>query len=163
VLDYPSNWRIAAPSRTLIPELKKRWAATEAIEVSDRSTPNELDLVRAMAARVDAVVAGVFVRAASASGRLDLAPGVVRLLQDLGRASVGRSQPMIAVFFGSPYVAASVPEVPAMILTYDFSDVAEESAVRAMAGETAIGGKLPITIPGLFTAGHGLTRTATSH
>src|SRR5262249_15816811 len=25
VLDYPGGWRIAAPSRTFIPELRKRW------------------------------------------------------------------------------------------------------------------------------------------
>ena len=25
VLDYPSGWRIAAPSRTIIPELRQRW------------------------------------------------------------------------------------------------------------------------------------------
>jgi beta-glucosidase-like glycosyl hydrolase len=158
VLDYPSGWRIAAPSRTIIPELKKRWTATDAVEVSDRSTPNELDLVRAMAAKYDAVVAGVFVRVSSGSGRVDLAPPVVRLLQDLARATGRRGQPMAAVFFGSPYVAASVPEIPAMLLTYDFSDLAESSAVRALAGESRVGGRLPISIPGLFPAGHGLTR-----
>lgn len=158
VLDYPSGWRIAAPSRTLIPELKKRWPATEAVEVSDRSTPNELDLVRAMAAKYDAVVAGVFVRVSSGSGRMDLAAPVVRLLQDVARASSRRGQPMAAVFFGSPYAAATVPEVPAMLLAYDFSDLAEASAVRALAGEIPIGGRLPISIPGLFPAGHGLTR-----
>jgi len=158
VLDYPSGWRIAAPSRTIIPELKERWAATEAVEVSDRSTQNELDLVRAMAGRFDAVVAGVFVRAASGSGRQDLGPGVVRLLQDLARATKQRSQPMAAVFFGNPYVAATVADVPAMLLTYDFSDLAEESAARALAGEAPIAGKLPISLPGLFPAGHGLTR-----
>ena len=37
-------------------------------------------------AKYDAVVAGVFVRASSGSGRLDLAPQVVQLLQDLSRA-----------------------------------------------------------------------------
>ncbi len=37
---------------------------------------------------------------------------------------------MVAVFFGNPYAAASVPDVPAMLLTYDFSDLAESSAVR---------------------------------
>ena len=47
VLDYPSGWRIAAPSRTMIPELKSRWPATESFEISDRTTPNELDMVRA--------------------------------------------------------------------------------------------------------------------
>jgi beta-N-acetylhexosaminidase len=79
-------------------------------------------------------------------------------LQDLSRGSTRRGQPMAAVFFGSPYAAASVPEVPAMLLTYDLSDLAEASAVRALAGEIPIGGHLPITLPGLFPVGHGLAR-----
>ena len=87
---------------------------------------------------------------------------MVRLLQDLSRASERRSQPLVAVFFGNPYTPMFVPELPAMLLTYDFSDYAEQSAVKAIAGEMAIGGKLPITLPGLFPAGHGLTRGATS-
>jgi beta-N-acetylhexosaminidase len=45
-----------------------------------------------------------------------------------------------------------------MLLTYDFSDHAEQSAVKALAGEIPIGGKLPISLPGLFSLGHGLTR-----
>jgi len=36
----------------------------------------------------------------------------------------------------------------------------EVAAVRAIAGETPISGRLPITLPGLFPAGHGLTRPA---
>ena len=106
-----------------------------------QTTPNELALVRAMAPRFDAIVAGVFVRASSGSGRLDLAAPVVGLLQDLARGSARRSQPFVAAFFGNPYVPMSVPELPAMLLTYDFSDDAEESAVRALAGEIPISGK----------------------
>jgi beta-N-acetylhexosaminidase len=161
VLDYPSGWRIAAPSRTVIPALKARWANVEAVELSDRATPSELDLVRAMADNYDAIVAGVFVRASSGSGRLDLAPAVVRLLQDLSRGSERRSQPFVTMFFGNPYTPMFVPEVPAMMLTYDFSDYAEESAVKALAGEIAINGKLPIALPGLFPLGHGITRGST--
>ncbi len=157
VLDYPSNWRTAAPSRTMIPELRARWPDVEAVEISDRSTPNELALVQAMAPRFDAVILGVFVRAASASG-LDLAPSVVRALQVLTRQAAARSQPLVGVFFGSPYAAPSVSDLPAMLLTYDFSDHAERAAVRALAGEAAIGGKLPVSLPGLFPVGHGLTR-----
>ena len=37
VVDYPSGWRIAAPSRTLIPELRQRWPSLTAIELSDRA------------------------------------------------------------------------------------------------------------------------------
>jgi beta-N-acetylhexosaminidase len=50
--------------------------------------------------------------------------------------------------------------VPAMLMTYDFSDYAEESVVKALAGEIAIGGKLPIALPGLYPIGHGLLRAA---
>jgi beta-N-acetylhexosaminidase len=158
VLDYPSGWRIAAPSRAVIPALKARWPKTESVEISDRSTPSELDLVRAMADNYDAIVAGVFVRASSGSGRLDLAPAVVRLLQDLSRGSERSGQPFVAAFFGNPYAPMFVPEIPSMMLTYDFSDYAEESAVKALAGEIAIGGKLPIALPGLFPLGYGLVR-----
>jgi beta-N-acetylhexosaminidase len=54
-----------------------------------------------------------------------------------------------------------VPEVPAMLVTYDFSDYAETSAVKAIAGEIPIAGKLPIALPGLFPIGHGLSRPST--
>ena len=158
VLDYPRGWRIAAPSRALLPALRERWPDVQAIEVSDQTTPNELALIRAMAPRFDAIVAGVFVRASSGTNRLDLAAPVVNLLRDLGRGSMRRHQPFVAAFFGSPYVPMSVPDLPAMLLTYDFSDMAEESAVKAIAGEIAITGRLPIALPGLFPVGHGLTK-----
>ena len=45
-----------------------------------------------------------------------------------------------------------------MLLTYDFYDRAEASAVRAIAGEAPIGGRLPIALPGMFEEGHGLMR-----
>ena len=159
VLDYPSGWRIAAPSRTMIPELKARWPRTEAIEISDRSHAGRARS-RARDGRVTTTPSSpaIFVRASSGSGRLDLAPQVVRLLQDLSRASERRSQPLVAAFFGNPYTPMFVPELPAMLLTYDFSDYAEQSAVKAIAGEIPIGGKFPITLPGLFPLGHGLSR-----
>ena len=158
VLDYPRGWRIAAPSRTMIPALRQRWPNLQAIEVSDATSANELALIRAMAPRFDALIAGVFVRASSGTNRLDLAQPVVDLLQSVARSSARANQSFAAVFFGSPYVPMSVPDVPAMLLTYDFSDMAEEAAVRALAGEIAIGGKLPIALPGLFPLGHALMR-----
>ena len=160
VLDYPRGWRIAAPSRTLLPALRARWANLQAIEVSDATTPNELALVRAMASRFDAIIAGIFVRASSGTGRLDLAAPVAGMLQDLARATARSNQPFVAAFFGSPYAAMAVAEIPTMLLTYDFSDDAELAAVRAMAGEIAISGKLPVALPGMFPLAHGLARTA---
>jgi beta-N-acetylhexosaminidase len=158
VLDYPSGWRIAAPSRTFLPELRRRWPGVTAIELSDRSTTEEVELVRASASRYDAVVVSVFVRASSASGRMDLAPPLVKLLQDIARSTQSTPKPMITVFFGNPYVPMGVPTLPAVMLTYDFYDLAEASAVRALAGEAPITGRLPIALPGMFDVGWGILR-----
>jgi beta-N-acetylhexosaminidase len=158
VLDYPSGWRIAAPSRTFIPELRKRWPSVTAIELSDRTTPSELELLRATVPRYDAVVASVFVRTASASGRVDLTAPLQRLLQDIARQTSSSNRPFVTTFFGNPYAAMYIPDLPAVLLTYDFYDRAEASAVRAIAGEAAIGARLPIALPGLFERGAGLTR-----
>ena len=158
ILDYPSGWQIAAPSRTFIPELKKRWPQVTSMELSDRTPLSDLDLVRAVAPRYGAIVASVFVRASSGSGRMDLAPELTRLLKDLARVTERSATPFVTCFFGNPYTAAFVPEVPAMLLTYDFYDQPERAAVRALAGEAAIGGRLPITLSPQFPAGHGLDR-----
>ena len=162
VLDYPSGWRIAAPARTLIPELRARWANVTAVELSDRSSAEELDLVRTMAGSYDAVVLGVFVRASSGSGRLDLGPGVVRLLQDLSAAAARRQQPLVSVFFGSPYAAVAASALPSVLLTYDFGDYAEAAAVRALAGEIAIQGRLPVALGEALPVGFGLQRPGPS-
>ena len=89
---------------------------------------------------------------------MDLAPSLVRLLTDLAQATASTPKPFVTVFFGNPYVPMGLPTLPVMMLTYDFYDLAELSAVRALAGEAPIGGKLPIALPGLFEVGYGLVR-----
>jgi beta-glucosidase-like glycosyl hydrolase len=157
VIDYPSGWREGAPSRAFIPALKKRWPHVTAIEISDKTTPNEFDLVRTLARRSDAVVASVFVRIASFSGRMDLSPQAASLLESIAN---DQQRPFVTVIFGNPYAAMALPRLPAEILTYEYSDATETAAVRALAGETAIGGKLPISLPGMYQFGYGLTRAA---
>jgi beta-glucosidase-like glycosyl hydrolase len=157
VLDYPSGWREGAPSRTFVPELKKRWPKVTAVEISDKTTPGEFDLVRALARRSDAVVASVFVRIASFSGRMDLSPQAAQLLESIAG---DQQKPFVTVVFGNPYTAMALPKLPAEILTYEYTDAMETAAVRALAGETAIGGKLPISLPGMYQFGYGMTRAA---
>ncbi|MEI6246814.1 MAG: glycoside hydrolase family 3 protein, partial [Acidobacteriota bacterium] len=152
VLDYPSGWRIATPSRTFIPELRQRFPGLTSIEISDRTTPAELDLVRSSAGRYDAIVVSVFVRASSGSGRMDLASPVTKLLSDIARTTASSGKPMVTTFFGNPYIAMFMPDLPAMLLTYDFYDGAEAAAVRAVVGEAPITGRLPISMPGVFEA-----------
>jgi beta-N-acetylhexosaminidase len=158
VIDYASGWREGVPSRTFLPELKKRWPNVTGIELSDRMTADEADLVRSLARRADAIVASVFVRIASYSGRMDLSDRQVALLDNLATLN----KPYVAVLFGNPYTATFLTKLPSMILTYEAFDGIEAAAVRALAGETPIRGKLPISLPGMYSIGHGLERTTRS-
>jgi beta-N-acetylhexosaminidase len=158
ILDTPGGWRIAAPSRAFIPELKRRWRGVTSVELSERSTANELELVRAMSSRYDAVIASVFVRASSGSGRMDLPANMQTVLRGIARQTEQSRKPFVTVIFGNPYTATFLPEVPAILLTYDYYDRAERSAVRALVGDAPITGKLPIGLPGLAERGAGLTR-----
>ncbi len=88
--------------------------------------------------RYDAIVAGVFVRAASASGRMDLPAPLAKLLGDLARATARSPKPFVTVFFGNPYAALATPDLPAILVTYDLYDLAESSAARALAGDAPI-------------------------
>jgi beta-N-acetylhexosaminidase len=159
VIDYTTGWREGAPSRTFVPELKRRFPSLTAVEISDRTTASELDLVRELARGSDAVVAGAFVRIASYSGRMELSPAQLRLLEELGSDT---ARPFVVALLGNPYAAAIAPKLPAVLLTYEVSDVAERAAVRAILGEAPIRGKLPIGLPELYPAGHGLERPAAS-
>ena len=160
VLDYPSGWGIGAPSRFVIPALRERWPRVTAIELSDRTPLSDVELVRETAARYDAIVAGVFVRTASFSGRMDLDDDLVAFLQDLAEEASGRGQPLVVVVFGNPYVARSLPGLPSVLLTYDYRGVSETTAVKAIAGEIPLAGRLPVTLAEELPAGHGLTRRA---
>lgn len=156
VLDYASGWREGVPSRTMVPELKRRWPNLTAVEITDRTTASEYELVRALSRRADAVIAGVFVRIASFSGRMDLSQPQIALLDSIA----AQDKPFVTVCFGNPYTATFLPRLPAVLVGYEFSDFTERAAVKALAGEIAIGGKLPISLPGMFPVGHGLTRPA---
>ena len=68
-------------------------------------------------------------------------------------------KPFVAVLFGNPYTAMALSKLPALLVTYEQFDAMEAAAARAIAGEIPIGGKLPVTMPGLFPFGHGVART----
>jgi beta-N-acetylhexosaminidase len=159
MIDYTSGWREGAPGRVLLPELKRRFPETTAVEVTDRTTANELDLIRVLARGSDAVVVAIQLRIVSYSGRMDLQPAQEALLEEI---AADDRRPFVAVAFGNPYVATLAPKLPALLLAYDFGDAMEAAAVQALVGEAAIGGALPISIPDLFPVGHGLVRAATA-
>jgi beta-N-acetylhexosaminidase len=66
----------------------------------------------------------------------------------------------VVVALGNPYLAKGFSSVQTYLCTFSNAPVSETSAVKALFGEIAIGGRTPVEIPGLASRGAGLQRTA---
>ncbi|MEW5902691.1 MAG: glycoside hydrolase family 3 C-terminal domain-containing protein, partial [Acidobacteriota bacterium] len=88
----------------------------------------------------------------TAKGSIDLLPGHIELVKRLA----GCGAKVVVLSFGSPYFLRHFPEVDAYLCLYRDTVQAQEVAARAVWGEIEVSGRLPVTIPGLYPAGHGL-------
>jgi beta-N-acetylhexosaminidase len=153
LLDNRLGWREGAVGRVTAAEMLKRFPKTISVQFDDGTTRNEFDMARKMVDLVDAVVVTAFIRVAAYKGSIDLTAEQMRFLRDLSAAQ----KPFVFALFGSPYVLLHIPELPSYIVTYDTSPGSELSAIKAITGEIPFQGKLPISLPGLYPVGQGLT------
>jgi beta-N-acetylhexosaminidase len=61
---------------------------------------------------------------------------------------------------GDPYDLLRVPEVPACLCTYGADPWSLDAAARVLLGLSSAQGRLPVTLPGLYPAGHGMGSVA---
>ncbi|MGE3350994.1 MAG: glycoside hydrolase family 3 N-terminal domain-containing protein [Planctomycetota bacterium] len=111
--------------------------------------------VAAAAARIAAaerVLLALHVRVRSYSGTLGLPPNL-----QPARAALRPEQAVVAVSFGSPYLAQQLPADAAFVCAYASSPATAQAAARGLAGVAPVTGRLPVTLPDLAAAGTGLT------
>jgi beta-N-acetylhexosaminidase len=89
-------------------------------------------------------------------GTVSLGGGLPGAIQGL----LASSKPVTLIALGNPYLLRDFPDVAAYLATYSTAPPAETAAVRALFGEIAIQGRLPVTIPGLAQSGDGLQISA---
>ena len=136
-------------------ELKSRLrTAPQAFLFDGRATDDDAARVVEAAKDADVVLIALAIRAKSGAGTISIPPLASRLLDQLA-ATRAR---LITVSFGSPYVLRNVPSLPTYLAAYGIQPVLQVAAVRAIFGENAITGKLPVTIPGMYERGHGVER-----
>lgn len=69
---------------------------------------------------------------------------------------IATKKPVVFVAMGNPYLLRNFPDVAAYLTTYSTVEPSERAAARALFGEIAISGKLPVSIPGLAKVGDGI-------
>ena len=136
-------------------------ALASAVEVTDRmrvgpDTPKEVyDSLKALAGEADLVIVSVYVPPRSGTGEVSVSKDMANFIE-----AVGPERPMMVISFGNPYLLAALPESPGYLIAWGAHEVSQKAAVRALFGQEAISGRLPVSIPPYHGIGDGLTLSA---
>jgi beta-N-acetylhexosaminidase len=128
------------------------------VRVTNETGSERIRKIQSELGNADVILVGVYMTIGAWKGQSSISGPVQQLLTSL--ATTGK--PVITVAFGDPYVLGKVPATRGMLTPYFGSVLAERSVARALAGIIDIQGHLPVTIPGRFRIGDGLTLPATT-
>jgi beta-N-acetylhexosaminidase len=153
VVTYMPETELKA-GRAFMAELTRLHPGTRlAGKLQPNSAASQLDSIARAAGTADAIVIGVFVRRIEGQGRTTIPPTVAHWID-----SVAASPRVAVVSFGNPYIIRQFPSSRAYLNTYGITDVLEIAAARALTGARPIRGRSPVSLPGFFTLGDGITR-----
>jgi beta-N-acetylhexosaminidase len=134
-------------------EMRRRFPGIRTAWVNAR-VPDEVETdIEEAAAQSDLIIFSTLVRLTSGQDNISI-PGTQRRLI---RRLLAFPKPVLWLAFGNPYVLRMAPEVVAYVCTFSYSDVSQIAAAKALSGEISVNGRLPVSIPGLFRCGSGLS------
>ncbi|MDQ6893695.1 MAG: glycoside hydrolase family 3 protein [Acidobacteriota bacterium] len=120
------------------------------------STPADVETTVSGAAAADKVIVSIVARFQSGRGSIAIPAA--------GRAAIARilagTPPVVVAVLGSPYLLRDFPVAATALLAWGSQSDHQAALVRALFGEAAVGGHLPVTIPGIAARGAGIARAA---
>lgn len=134
-------------------ELRARGFAVTVFKLWPGSGPASYDSATAAIVRNPLALFATADRPVAWRGTIGLPGSMLTLM-----SSTARLRPTIVVSLGNPYLIADLPEVGSYLIGWRSNSVTEQAVARALAGDTPITGKLPISIPPEFPRGWGLER-----
>ncbi|MDQ3712506.1 MAG: glycoside hydrolase family 3 protein [Acidobacteriota bacterium] len=138
----------------LIPEIMRRAPKAKTVRLDPRSTRDEYEKVTEQAKQFDSIILAPFVKRAALKGTVALPENQTKFVREM----IDLKKPVAVVAFGSPYLIRQFPEVKTYVVTYAIEEVAQTAAARKMFGEVPFTGKLPVSVPGIFEIGAGITK-----
>jgi beta-N-acetylhexosaminidase len=100
----------------------------------------------------DVAIAALFVRVADRKGNVGFPDDQRAFVNEL----LSAGKPTVVVSFGSPYLIERFPDAQTWLAEFSTNDVSQRAVARALFGETPIGGKIPVEVPGTVPRGYGL-------
>ena len=143
------NW-ITNP---FVAKLKRSGVKVETIVLDERSGEQEVLKAIESAKSANVVLASLYgrVRSGQVSSVGIPDPGARAL-----SAVIAAKTPIIGISFGNPYLLQNFPGLRTYVVAYGDMPSLQNAVARALMGEIDIGGRLPISLPGLYPRGTGI-------
>src|ERR1700689_1989134 len=139
------------PGETIEPEIRWRVDSLKALRADTQfSTASALKLPPPES--YDVAIAALFVRVADRKGNVGLPDDQRALVNQIAAAG----KPLVVMSFGSPYLIEKFPEAKTWLAEFSTNDVSQRAAVRALFGQVATEGQIPVTVPGTLKRGDGI-------
>jgi len=143
------------PGETIEPEIRPRVDSLKVLRADTQySTVSALKLPPPDT--YDVAIAALFVRVADRKGDVGFPEDQRAFVNQL----LAAEKPTVIASFGSPYLIERFPNAKTWLAEFSTNDVSQRAAVRAMFGQVAISGKIPVTVPGTVQRGDGLSVAA---
>ena len=142
----------------LIDEVKKRAPNVTTTVLDPGMSKADLDQVAEKTSNCGQIIAAAYVTVSAYRGNVALPGGYPDFLNGL----IGGKAPVMLVSLGNPYLVRTFPKVSAYLTTYSPTPTSEIALAKALFGEIAITGHLPISIPGVAKYGDGIQVPAAS-
>jgi beta-N-acetylhexosaminidase len=137
-------------------EVRRREKNATIIQL-DASLPGAaLDAAVQKTAACESVAVAAFGSVAAYRGDVALGGEFPRMLDAL----LATGKPVALIALGNPYLVRGFSKAASLLLTFSTVPPSETAAVQALFGESAIRGRLPVTIPGVAKIGEGIDLSA---
>jgi beta-N-acetylhexosaminidase len=136
--------------REFVAEYRRTVRGARNVRVTAATPRPQLDSIVRTGERV---IVQTNVRAVEGEGRMVLPAQFAAWLDSLAQV-----RPVALVAGSNPYIVREVPHVGTYMVSFGRGPALEQAAARALAGLAPITGRAPVTLPGFFARGDGLSR-----
>jgi beta-N-acetylhexosaminidase len=139
--------------QVLATALQRQVPALQLYQVNSTMTADLLKQIANDTAQCRETYVAAFVTVAANRGSVALLGGLNDFMKTLTQGPC----PVALISLGNPYLLRDFPQVSSYAATFSSTTSSELAAAKAILGDIAISGKLPVSIPGIAKIGDGLT------
>jgi len=139
---------------SLVSTLRQNGVRFTPVYLQENSAADQIAAARKAVAEADIVITGLYGRVRSgAKNSVGIPENGASILRDL----LASDKKVIGISFGNPYILGSFPQMKTYIVAYGDMASLQRATAKAILGMQDFTGKLPISLPGLYPRGTGIS------